>query len=54
MNLTEVWIIVSTIVFTLAAFSYPNTAPYAWGFRGFAIILAIVGWIIIVTAFWHH
>lgn len=51
MNITEIWIIISTIVFTLAAFSYPPTAPYSYGFRGFAVILAIVGWILIIKDF---
>lgn len=53
MGITEIWVIISTIVFTLAAFSYPNSAPYYWGFRGFSIILAIVGWIIIIKDFIH-
>jgi hypothetical protein len=52
-NLTEIWIVVSTIVFTLASFSYPNTAPYYWGFRGFAIILAIFGWFLVFKFFLH-
>ena len=49
MNIQAIWEVVATIVFTLAAFSYPSTAPYYWGFRGFAIILAIIGWFLIFT-----
>jgi hypothetical protein len=48
MTIENIWIVVATIVFTLSAFSYPVSAPYYWGFRGFSIILAIVGWILII------
>jgi hypothetical protein len=41
--MTAIYIVVSTIVFVLSIFSYPNTLPYYWYYRGVSIILALIG-----------
>lgn len=43
MNITAIYIVVSTIVFILSVFSYPPSLPYYWYYRGVSIILALIG-----------
>jgi len=54
MNFINIWIVIATIVFTLAAFSYPVAVPYYRAYRGTALIMAIFGWILIVAVIIFH
>lgn len=46
MQMLHIYIIVSTILFTLLSFTMPVPTVYYWGYRGACIILAIVGWLL--------
>lgn len=47
MEITNIFIVASTIVFTLLAFLFPIPQPNYWIGRGCCIILAIIGWLLV-------
>ncbi len=53
MNITNIFILISTIVFTFLGFTYPVGGPFYWGYRGVVIILAIIGWLLVYSLYFR-